>query len=151
MATMIDHHLRLASFFLCALVALPSCNKGTHKVYPVQGRVIFKDTKQPLTAGIVEFESHAENEKLRINARGAIETDGTFRLTTFEDNDGAVLGPHRVVVIPPIEGQQLQKTPKLLVDARFMDYDKSGLRATVTTNPEENQFVFEVEKPKVKP
>ncbi|HUG89788.1 MAG TPA: hypothetical protein VML55_03080 [Planctomycetaceae bacterium] len=48
-----------------------------------------------MTSGTVEFESIEH----RVNARGAIQRDGTFRLSTFTDGDGALAGRHRAVVV----------------------------------------------------
>jgi hypothetical protein len=56
---------------------------------PVQGKVTYMG--QPLAGGTIQFEPDRGRE-----ASGTIGPDGTFTLTTFNENDGAVVGTHRV-------------------------------------------------------
>src|SRR5262245_41994744 len=82
---------------LCAVSLLfAGCgDAGKVKVYPVKGNVTFKGkpmigggsiTLMPLTA----MEGQA--------AGGAIQKDGTFALTTYEEGDGSMAGEFRVVI-----------------------------------------------------
>ena len=64
------------------------------QTFPVHGRVVFKDGT-PVRFGSIETLSVEK----RVNARGTIRPDGTFSLTTYENDDGAVPGEHRVVII----------------------------------------------------
>ena len=59
---------------------------------PVQGKVTYKG--QPLTKGRVIFEPDGKGKE----AFGDIQPDGTFVLTTYKKDDGAVLGNHRVSI-----------------------------------------------------
>ncbi|MDG3007833.1 hypothetical protein [Paludisphaera mucosa] len=58
---------------------------------PAKGVVTYKG--KPLAQGTVVFEPDAGRE-----AHGAIQADGSFVLTTFAKDDGAVPGLHRVAV-----------------------------------------------------
>jgi hypothetical protein len=49
---------------------------------------------QPLTKGTVTFEPDGAGKE----ATGEIQADGTFVLSTYKKDDGAVLGNHRVTV-----------------------------------------------------
>jgi hypothetical protein len=61
-------------------------------VAPVEGKVSYQG--KPLEFGTVVFRPAKGPE-----ARGAIGSDGTFRLSTFGNGDGAVLGKHQVAII----------------------------------------------------
>jgi hypothetical protein len=110
-------------------------------VYAVEGKVVFADG-QPLTEGTVEFET-IENLRTRINARGEIQPDGTFRLTTYIDYDGGVAGEHRALVMPPLP--EAGPAPPLPIKPHYRSFETSGLAFTV--KPEPNHFIIQVERP----
>jgi hypothetical protein len=62
---------------------------------PVRGKVTYKG--QPLTKGRVIFEPDGKGKQ----ATGEIQPDGTFVLTTYQKDDGAVVGTHRVSIDAP--------------------------------------------------
>jgi hypothetical protein len=62
------------------------------KVVHAGGQVLYQG--KPLEGGHVTFSSSVVN----VSAFARTDADGKFRLTTFETNDGAVPGPHRVSV-----------------------------------------------------
>ena len=67
------------------------------RVVPVSGKVSQKG--KPLTAGeIVFIPAGGANGSGGHIATGQIGSDGTYRLTTFNTGDGAVLGTHKVTV-----------------------------------------------------
>lgn len=82
---------------ICALVflcSLAGCGSGVKdRLYKVSGTVKFADG-QPLTAGMINFDSG------KYNAFGAIESDGSFTLTTLNPGDGAPAGEYRVYLTP---------------------------------------------------
>jgi hypothetical protein len=57
---------------------------------PVKGKVTYKG--QPLTKGVVEFEPEGYGRP----AKGQLQSDGTFELTTARAGDGVVAGAHRI-------------------------------------------------------
>jgi hypothetical protein len=73
-----------------ALVVLAGCERRSTRV-PVAGQVLIDG--QPLTTGYIWLEPAEERP-----AGGAIDAQGRFRLTTYDDNDGCVLGTHKVAV-----------------------------------------------------
>lgn len=92
--------------------------------------------------GTVETKSRS----LGLNARGKIESDGTFQLTTFEPNDGAVAGVHDCVVVQLVIGEELNKTGSAygVVDPKHNSYKSSGL--TIEVKPDSgNQVVLRVD------
>jgi hypothetical protein len=112
---------------LCLLGAL-GCG-GTRTTYPVQGKVAFPDGT-PLTGGLVVFESLETDPPL--SARGEIQSDGSFRLGTYKLGDGAVLGRHRALVVPPVPKQLDEANPGLqLIQPHLQRFETSGLEFTV--------------------
>ena len=121
-------------------VAVAGCDSGRPATYPVEGKVVFPDGT-PLTGGMVEFE-FVGGEGNPLNARGRIEEDGTFCLSTFEAGDGALAGEHRAIVRPPAPDYSPRKSgplPKRIIDPRFERYGTSDLRFTVKEG--KNDFI----------
>jgi hypothetical protein len=87
----------LAYSFVVALVA--GCGSTTYETAPVHGTVAIDD--KPLYQGKIRFAPIAKGENTQTGkpAFGTIQPDGTYRLTTFEPNDGAVVGEHWVTIL----------------------------------------------------
>lgn len=62
------------------------------KVYSAGG--VVKLDGQPLEGAVVVYHSQSH----QIAAQGTSDAEGRFELTTFDDQDGAADGPHKVVV-----------------------------------------------------
>jgi len=73
-------------------VLLPGCGSGRPKRVPVAGQVLIDG--EPLKSGFIRVVPDDARP-----AVGEIRGDGHFRLTTFGEGDGCVLGTHRVAVI----------------------------------------------------
>jgi hypothetical protein len=118
--------------FLLASAALFSvgCSPSGPKTYQVRGRVVTESGK-PVEMGSVEFRS--EGSDSRVIARGKIKTDGSFALSTFAIDDGAIAGRHDVIVQQMIIAEGFGKShehgPR--VPASYSDYGSSGLTAEV--------------------
>ena len=129
----------------CAAVlscpTLAGCKASGLAAYPASGRVVFSD-KSPLTSGNIEF-APVEGE-IRTSARGMIEEDGSFRLSTFGEADGALAGRHRVLIIPGRQRGERPGTQRRTLHGKYQSFDTSGLEATISTNGP-NIFEFVVE------
>ena len=108
--------------------------------YPVSGKVSFP-SGAPVRMGTIETKSR----EMGINARGKIASDGSFTLTTFKPDDGAVAGVHDCVVVQLVIAEDLPKTGGTfgVVDPKHNSYFTSGL--SIDVNPEgPNEFRLEV-------
>jgi hypothetical protein len=121
---------------------MTGCGPRNPSTFPVQGRVEFEDGSVA-EIGSVEFRSMTGTE--RMTARGKIEKDGSFTLSTFEPGDGALPGDHQVIV------QQMVITEGLAhhqhgrrVPGKYSDYGKSGLNANVKEQ-ESNPIVIKLD------
>lgn len=87
-----------ARFALLSLAAL-GCGGPDYAVAPVTGAVRLDG--KPLTGGRISFapQSSGESTKSGKPGFGDIQTDGSFVVSTYGDQDGAVVGKHRVTLI----------------------------------------------------
>ena len=129
-----------------AAACLVGCGGGDRPVYRAGGQVTFADGT-PVSAGRVNF--RPVDDPKPVVARGEIQPDGTFRLTTFKTGDGALPGRHRVIVMPKITFDVERHTEVIAVDIdpRFESYETSGLEFTVTEKAADNEFLITVEPP----
>ena len=137
------------SLFCCLILfgaaSLAGCS-GQVPTYKAGGKVTLPDGT-PMNSGHVEFRP-VDSEHL-VSARGTIQADGTFELSTFETGDGAIEGEHQVLVRPmhlgggtPPPGMPVFKPVQ--IDKRFADFSTSGLRFTVTRDTAKNHFEIQV-------
>jgi hypothetical protein len=134
---------------VCVLILAGAAGCGRGKVYPAGGKVVFPDGT-PLVGGYVNTEPAGGDAK--VSARGQIQPDGTFRLGTFADDDGAVEGEHRVLIVPPEDTVVDERKPrKPTVHDRYRRFETSGLTITVTRDKRKNDFTLTVHKPGPEP
>src|SRR5689334_3016237 len=88
-------------FLFCAslVVIWTGCSRSNLDLAPVHGKVTI-DGKS-LFQGKVMFAPVAKGDNVHPEkpAWGNIQSDGTFRLTTLKQDDGAVVGEHWVTII----------------------------------------------------
>jgi hypothetical protein len=132
------------AFLACSFFVV-GCNRGPAMV-PLTGKVIYNG--KPLEFGTVAFQPPGGQP-----ARGDIQPDGTFTLSTYRLNDGVVLGKHKVrvacyesqrpgTVKPPGE----QSLGKLLIPKKYTLFEQSGLTAEVHEG-ENPPLTFELKGP----
>lgn len=106
----------MAKRWMVLLLIVEACAAGCGRharalpqVYPVHGRVTYADGK-PVANGIVQFTSEADTSVI---ASAIIGPEGQYSLVTMRDRlkaEGAPAGASRVVVTPPISGQNGRKS-----------------------------------------
>jgi hypothetical protein len=137
----------LRSFLLGGIVVLVSplligCSNQL-PTYPVRGRVEFAHAGGPVRLGTVELKSLEHG----INARGEIEENGSFTLTTFKAGDGAVAGKHACVVVQFVMTEELTSQRGSLVgviDPKYNSYTTSGLEIEIEPG-KQNDIVITVD------
>lgn len=114
-------------------LSLVGCSsKGELEPVPVAGTI--SHNNQPLTHGSVAF-IPTDRTKGR-SARATISEGGTFELTTFDANDGALPGNYKVTVFcfdgtRDVPGSRLSKPGPSLIPERYNTADTTDLTATV--------------------
>ena len=94
---------RLAPLIVLAVVGCEQ-HKGP-TTYPAGGKVVYP-SGAPMSGGAVQFQPQPDAS---LSSFGEVGNDGRFSLFTIVDGKkiaGAVAGPHRVVVIPPLGADQ---------------------------------------------
>ena len=137
--------IRVAGFLL-VLATTVGCNRGP-KMVPVTGTVRLNG--RPLEFGVITFQPPAGQP-----AQGDIQTDGTFTLSTYKLNDGAIVGKHKVRIAcyetqrpGTVKGPGEQSLGKLLIPEKYTFFDQSGFTAEVSADRNE-PFVFEMVGPR---
>lgn len=105
------------------------------KTYPVTGKVLLAGG-EPLRGGRVTFSPQGAGAE----AVGEIQSNGTFTLTTFGKDQGAMPGKYKVSVSPfsyktgnPVAVPQRDKVPQ-----QYWETDTTPLEATI--KPEANEL-----------
>lgn len=124
------------------VMATAGCSNSEVPTVPVKGTVSLRDGT-PVQTGTVEFNALDGDW----TARGKINSDGTFYLSTFKDGDGAVPGVHDAVVVQLIATEDLplhQHSHGPTVDPKYSHYDRAGLQFTIESGAE-NQISIQVD------
>jgi hypothetical protein len=116
---------------------------GGNRLYPVEGKVTFKNGNPYSGGGQVVFEP--TDKDVKTSARGILQPNGSFRMGTFHDTDGVAEGRYRVAVVPAwrhIPERARPDPPPF--DKRFSSQSASGLECVV--KPGRNEFNITIEK-----
>ncbi len=126
------------------MTGILSCGQDLRLV-PVEGKVLYRG--KPLEFGSVLFQPASGQP-----ARGKIQPDGTFVLSTFDEGDGAMIGKNQVRITsfeaqrpgaPPPSGGELA-LGKSFIPRKYSSFGSSGLEVEVL--PEGNEpFIFELD------
>jgi hypothetical protein len=106
---------------------------------PVQGKVTYNG--EPVPKGTITFQPDGGRP-----AVGEIQPDGTYRLSTFGEKDGAIPGTHKVMIIANTGDPTKMPSspgyvpPKDLVPKKYGDLATSNLEATVTKDKKSYDF-----------
>jgi hypothetical protein len=132
--------LRPLSLALALLACLVGCGEG--KTAPVNGRVKLKDGSDVSVLAGYSLTFEADGGKT--SAVGDVNRDGTFKLSTYAANDGAVPGKYRVAINPRPNPDPDKPPSKSKLPAKYENLDTSGLTAEV--KPGQNNIELELDK-----
>jgi hypothetical protein len=116
------------AFLAGVLLCITSCS-SQKRAYPVEGKVLFEG--RPAAGATVQFHPLDTNEKEPLVPRGQAGADGTFRLTTYEFEDGAPAGRYAVTVFWGVPSKGGDGIDRILVPARYLSPSTSGLTVDV--------------------
>jgi hypothetical protein len=107
---------------------------------PVRGTVMLPDGK-PAAGSQVVFDGPIGGKA--VSARGDVQPDGSFELSTSQPGDGVPLGKYRVQVNPPplVNAEAAQRLP---YSAKYTDFSTSELEYEV--KPGSNEFPIQLTK-----
>lgn len=123
-----------------SIILLGGCNNdGLPDMVPIRGTVMLDGN--PVSSGTVLYSPVDRNAGRQ--ARGAIQPDGSFQLTTLRPGDGAQLGEYQIAIIAikplgtaraEVEQRAGKVRPESLVPLRYSNPSQSGLTDTVDGN-----------------
>jgi hypothetical protein len=140
-----DWCMLFAGLASAVCLGLAGCGSDRVPVAPVEGKVFLRG--RPLESGWVTFQPTNGGPA----ATGEIEKDGTFRLSTYENGDGAPIGTHKVAVASfrkPTAQEQAAMAGSEPLDAipilpqKYLTPATSGLTAEV--KPQNEPYRFEL-------
>jgi len=136
------HHFCRVGVLGLALVLAAGCGGSPFTVAKVTGKVTLNS--RPVTQGKVIFRP-AKGPV----AVGALGPGGVFTLTTFEPNDGAIVGECAIAIDAPTWGAPMAgftppapPPPEETIPMKFRSFETSGLTRTV--QDQDNVFDFEL-------
>jgi hypothetical protein len=101
-------------------ILCPGCGYGpalpVAQPVPVKGKITYRG--KPLTQGQITLEATDGGR----DAKGKIEPDGHFTLTTNQEGDGAIIGVYRVVVLGADSQLRTQKDVHVRVTEGQAEY-----------------------------
>jgi hypothetical protein len=116
-----------------------SCGKksGGKTCFPVKGQVLFKD--QPVAGALVVFEPTKPDPNWP-SATGTTDEEGRFRLSTYDEEDGAPAGEYNVGIAADRGGFKRKAPLKKKADpdplkGRFSNPKTSKIHARVEEKP----------------
>ena len=126
---------------LIILAALSGCSSK----HAVSGKVVFDDGTPFVNTGMVIFEKTEDG--VSVMARGDIQTDGTFKLSTSKPGDGVPAGIYRVCVAPrsDIVARSPGQPTGPDFDPKYCQFDTSTLTFEVKSGS--NVYEIKVGKP----
>jgi len=139
----------LGGVILVGIFCTTGCKRHP-RVVPVSGKVLYN--AKPLPFGSVMFQPSKGQP-----AMADLESDGTFTLSSYGVNDGAVPGQHLVSVMCS-EGQRPGKQSKgdsvgkLLIPLKYTRFGSSGLTVEIKdeAGPKPQEVVLELTGPPFK-
>ena len=120
-------------------LSLAGCGGG---LYPVNGAVTLDDGT-PVTKGLVVFERAAGGEP--VTARGQIQADGTYELSTYKPGDGVPPGRYKVLLNSMDLSDVPDEAKNLPYDTKYLSLATSGLEVEVTSWP--NDIPIKLDRP----
>lgn len=140
-----DRRSLMAGLLATSLSGMFAGCSQTPAVVPVTGMVLYNGA--PLPFGIVMFQPEKGQA-----AQGEIQPDGSFQLSTYGPNDGAVPGHHKVSVRcfsnqkAGADGGDAGAPGRLLIPQQYTRFGMSGLSADVVAGSTE-PIVLELKGP----
>lgn len=138
-----NHRRRRAAAVATGLaLCLAGCGP---RMYPVHGTVTLADGT-PLSKGLVIFERVEGGKPL--TARGNIEADGRYELSTENPGDGVPPGRYRVCINPLDTSDVPDEKKDLPFDVKYLNLKNSGLEYEV--KPGSNEYAIRLTRPEKK-
>jgi hypothetical protein len=88
----------LLALVVLALLASACGDSGKMKVYPVSGKVLYRG-EPAAGAEVIFYKKSGDQAVATVQPAGRVQDDGSFRVTTFTDGDGAPAGEYGIGIV----------------------------------------------------
>jgi hypothetical protein len=134
----------LVTAFLVAVAAVPGCDPGGPKLYPVRGKVTLKDGS-PIKFGHVILHADASKGNTSQEISQGTIRNGEYTIMTGA-REGAPLGAYRVSIEAADEVDEANPYfTKWFAHEKYVNPDKSGLTMEVVESPEDGRYDFKLD------
>jgi hypothetical protein len=135
----------LRHYLLVLAVAVLFCaGCGEEPTYPVHGKIVYRDTKEPVEApGMILM--FASTKPPHAQSSSAIGPGGTFSMISVGPDSGSLAGEHRVRVVPSLMGNDPEGAVARVMHRKYYNFDTSGLTVEVKAKGE-NNITIEVDR-----
>ena len=120
---------RVRGILWVAVIVVAGCGPSTSETAKVRGTVTLDG--KPLTQGIIKIIP----ERGRAG-KGRLQTDGSFIVMTYEDGDGARVGPAAVTVTAATGGTHEGEERQWIAPSKFTNPSSSGLTCDIAAGTE---------------
>ncbi|MDR1383132.1 MAG: hypothetical protein LBJ67_04685 [Planctomycetaceae bacterium] len=125
-------------FIFLTLLLCAGCSNNV----PISGQVTYSDDGNPLTTGTVCFQTES------FVARGNLQSDGTYHMSSVTEKDGLPSGLYQISVINAVEGLGEDDGIRIpLIDPKYNDSATSGITFEVTRSNKRFNFTVDRYKP----
>ena len=123
------------AFVIGMALLLPACDSGDARkpTFPVTGKLVING--KAAEHATVIFHPVGDADPNAIRPRGKVNADGTFKLTTYDGDDGAPAGKYRVTAEWWLADRKSDAPPSNRLPPKFANADQSGLTAEVRSEP----------------
>jgi hypothetical protein len=134
--TMAKRNWVIAAFLSLGITA---CGSGeTRKqTFPVTGKIVLADGKPAQHALVVLHSTTPEAGAEPLRPRGKVSSDGSFKLTTYDGDDGAPAGKYTVSLELWLAGARAEDPPVNKLPAKYSKPETSGIEVTINEGPTE--------------
>lgn len=141
--------LRLSMISAISIFVFGCGDGGKPKTYAVKGKVTYRS--QPCSGALVVFHPADKGRENDPKPVATVKDDGTYSLSTFDENDGAAMGDYNVTIVWNVKAKESKLSlgsegsggaDKL--GGRFGDPRNPKLKASVKKDTN-NTFDFVVE------
>ena len=133
--------LTLSAAFLTWLTLIVITSGCGASLQPVRGTVTLPGGK-PAAGSMVVFEGQVSGKA--VTARGDVQADGSYELSTLKPGDGVPPGKYRVAVVPP-PMVNAEGPSTLPFHTKYTSFETSGLEFEVARG-KKNEFPIQVTK-----
>ena len=130
-----------AALSLALLTLLPACGRREKPVFPVEGQVFFQKKPAGEALVILTPKENAELEQWPTGyPRGTVGEDGSFKISTYRNDDGAPAGVYTVTLMWLVQDERDEETRFDKLQGRYADPATSKIHVEIKSDRQGNKL-----------